>query len=118
MNTSDQSHQDTQSFLSFIAHKLKSLRTPHFIITFATIFLLTYVVLINFEANAGLMIGMFTFSQFMVIGIAYIVIRHGVYDGKSLGSDDEFGYEDYDHENKTYTRSLNKVMEQLKESKD
>jgi hypothetical protein len=118
MNTTEQSHQHTQSLLSYIAQKLKAMRTPYFIITFATIFLLTYVVLINFEANAGLMIGMFTFSQFMVIGIAYIVIRHGVYDGKSLDKDEEFGYEDFDHENSAYTRSLNKVMEQLKESQD
>lgn len=118
MNTTDQTHQNTQGILSLIAQKLKALRTPHFIITFATIFLLTYVVLINFEAHAGLMIGMFTFSQFMVIGLAYIVIRHGVYDGKSLDKNAEFGYEDYDHENSTYKRSLNDVMEQLKESKD
>lgn len=121
MNSSNQTHPsqtNTHHFKEGILNGLKQMRTPHFVIVFATIFLLVYVLLINLEANAGLVMGMFTFSQVMVIGLAYVVVRHGVYDGKNLSQDEEFGYEDYDHKNSTYTRSLSKVMEQLKESKD
>lgn len=121
MNYSNQSQTDKTIFQQaehLLVAGLKRMRTPHFMITFATIFLLIYVLFINLEANAGLIIGMFTFSQFMVVGLAYVVIRHGVFDGKKLKKDDEFGYEDYDHENRRFTRSVSDVMEQLKESKD
>ena len=121
MNYSDPSHTNEtllQRTEHALADGLKRMRTPHFVITFATIFLLTYVLFINLEANAGLVIGMFTFSQFMIVGLAYIVVRHGVFDGKELEKDDEFGYEDYDHERQRYTRSVGHVVDQLKESKD
>lgn len=121
MDSSNQSHQSYSQIHQFtqgLASLLKRMRTPHFVITFATIFLLVYVVLIHFEANAGLILGMFTFSQVMVIGLAYVVVRHGVFDGQELDKEEEFGYEDFDHENQEFTRSFGKVMDQLKESRD
>lgn len=118
MDNSGQSVSITYQLGSAIAGTLRKMRTPHFMITFATIFLLVYVALINFEANAGLVLGMFTFSQFMVVALAYIVVRHGVYDGKDFEEDQEFGYEDYNCETGEFTRSLRKVSEQLKDSQD
>lgn len=112
--TSSVSASNTDLLLGYW-HKI---RTPQFMLVFATLFLVLYILLINLEANAGLLISMFFFSQIMVIFFAWVVVRHGVFDGKELSKDDEFGYEDYDHEQDVFTRDLNKVYDQLRDSKD
>ncbi|MCH8557814.1 MAG: hypothetical protein LAT84_08330 [Balneolia bacterium] len=104
------------AFPEKLAQWWKKVRTPHFMLLFATLFLIAFVVLTYFEANAGLLISMFFFSQVMVIFFAWVVIRHGVFDGKDFEEGQEFGYEDYDTEEGHFTRSTGKVMNQLKDS--
>ncbi|AXJ01961.1 hypothetical protein CYPRO_2720 [Cyclonatronum proteinivorum] len=106
------------SFSDVISSYWHKIRTPQFMLLFATLFLVLYVLLINLEANAGLLISMFFFSQVMVIFFAWIVVRHGVFDGKELEKEDEFGYEDFDHEKEVFTRDLNQVYHQLRDSQD
>ncbi len=83
---------------------------------FATGFLVAFVVLTQTGASAGLIISMFFFSQIMVIFFAYVVVRHGVFDGKEFREDEEFGYEDYDCRNGKFTRTSGFVLNQLKDS--
>jgi len=116
-----QSSDQTQSgFIEQTADALsnfyKRIRTPHFMLLFATLFLVSFVVLSHFGANASLLISMFFFSQVMVIFFAWVVVRHGVFDGKDFEEGQEFGYEDYDVEKGHFTRSSGHVMEQLKDS--
>lgn len=113
-----QTAQVSESLSDVISAFWHKIRTPQFMLLFATAFLVLYVLLINLEANAGLLISMFFFSQVMVIFFAWIVVRHGVFDGKELEKDDEFGYEDFDHEQNVYTRDLSQVYRQLGDSKD
>jgi len=93
-----------------------TIRTPHFMLLFATGFLVAFVLLTQLEASASLLMPMFLFSQVMVILFAWIVVRHGVFDGKDFDENQEFGYEDYDVETGRFTRTTGEVMEQLKDS--
>ncbi|MCH8569286.1 MAG: hypothetical protein LAT67_13510 [Balneolales bacterium] len=119
MQTSGESSR-SQNYSSNVLRTLESIwlkvRTPHFMLFFSTAFLISFIILIQLEASATLLINMFFFSQIMVIFFAYVVVRHGVFDGKEFTKDDEFGYEDFDHKNNVYTRSSSSVINQLRDS--
>ena len=42
--------------------------------------------------------GLFLFSPIVVLYLVYSVLRYGVYSGKELDKDAEWGYEDVDRE--------------------
>lgn len=62
-------------------------------VTIATIYLIVYCELLQFESTENAAMLMLLFSPLVVIWMVYRVIRHGVYTGKDLGKD-EFGYAD------------------------
>ncbi|MFI5187257.1 MAG: hypothetical protein ACHQF0_11060 [Chitinophagales bacterium] len=70
------------------------LRKPGFAVAAVSIILLVYCVLINFNISLPLVYFIFCISPFLLIWMAYSVIRHGNYKGKELNEDEEWGYQD------------------------
>jgi hypothetical protein len=69
------------------------LRKDIFSVSFVSIYLLTYIVLLSFESTLPYAVGMLLFSPLMILWMVYTVLKHGKYGGKELGND-EFGYHD------------------------
>ena len=69
--------------------------------TFATIiasvFLLIYLVLINFEGPFTIIMAMFAISPLVLVLLAIAILKFGVYKGADLG-DREWGYQDFEPE--------------------
>ncbi|HEY1025521.1 MAG TPA: hypothetical protein VGE26_10175, partial [Sphingobacteriaceae bacterium] len=65
-----------------------------FSIAFVSIYLLIYLVLFNLDVPVYILFGMYLFSPFLVIWMVYTVIRYGIYTGRGLMDDEEWGYED------------------------
>jgi len=67
---------------------------------FATIFVTTYLVIYTLlhQSGASLKVlgAMFLASPFLVIWMAYTIIRYAPYNGKDLKEDEEWGYADKD----------------------
>jgi hypothetical protein len=65
---------------------------------FATILVTTYLVIytILHQAGASLNVlgGMFVLSPFLVIWMAYTILRYGTYNGRELKENEEWGYQD------------------------
>lgn len=59
----------------------------------ATVYLLVYCVLLQFNHTRNFGIGMFLFSPVLMGWTAYTVLKYGKYNGPELG-DEEFGYQD------------------------
>jgi hypothetical protein len=62
--------------------------------TIGTIYLITYTILFQLQAPLPLLGTMFLLSPIVVIWMAYTIIRHGSYQGKELGENEEWGYAD------------------------
>jgi len=116
MKTTDKAQSLWSSLWDGMLSTLHKMRTPFFMLVFATSFLIAFVVLGQFDTSANLLFALFLCAPILMVAFAYIVVRHGVFDGRELEEGEEFGYEDYDHENGRFTRSLGEVFEQLKDS--
>lgn len=68
----------------------------HSLITtaFASIYLLLYVVLLQFEAANNIASVLFFFSPLVLLFLAYSILRYGTYNGKEFTETDEWGYQD------------------------
>jgi hypothetical protein len=64
-----------------------------FSVSLVTGYLFIYCVLSQIEAAFQYTLLMFLFSPVLVIWMVYTVLKHGVYNGPSLGNK-EFGYQD------------------------
>lgn len=62
----------------------------------ASIFLLTYLLLEALEADFRWVLLMFVLSPFVVLWMAYMILKHGEFKGKELAADEEYGYGDKD----------------------
>jgi hypothetical protein len=60
-----------------------------------TAYLIFYIALLQNENTRGYALLMLAFSPLLIIGMAYVVLKYGKYDGPELGND-EFGYQDKD----------------------
>ena len=61
-------------------------------ILFASVYLLVFLLMLHTEFNTVVWT-LFLLSPFVVL---YMVIRYGVYSGRELDEDEEWGYEDVD----------------------
>jgi len=61
-----------------------------------SLYLLVYTVLFQTGASLKLLGCMFLLSPFLVIWMAYSILKYGTYNGKELSSDEEWGYQDKD----------------------
>jgi hypothetical protein len=72
------------------------LRKPSFAVTLTSVILFVYCLLII--RNSPLAYFIFSISPFLVLWTVYTVIRFGIFKGKELNNDEEWGYEDKNKE--------------------
>jgi len=70
------------------------MRNHKFSTAFATVYLLVYTLLFNLGVSFDVLSVMFLLSPFIVIWMAYTIIRYGKYDGRQLEENEEWGYQD------------------------
>lgn len=70
------------------------LKHPFIVTLFATVYLLVYVVLLQFNLASDLTWILFFFSPVLLVSLAYSIIRYGTYSGKELNENQEWGYSD------------------------
>jgi len=68
-------------------------RKPIFAVIVVSIVLIVYCVLLNTNAPLSISYFIFSISPFLLIWLAYTVLRFGVYEGKEL-DEEEWGYQD------------------------
>jgi predicted membrane chloride channel (bestrophin family) len=73
-------------------------RKPSFAVAVVSAILIIYCILINFEISLSIGYLIFGISPFLLIWLAYTIIRHGEYNGKELAEDEEWGYQDKNKE--------------------
>jgi hypothetical protein len=61
-----------------------------------TLYLVIYTLLHQSGASLQVLGIMFLLSPFLVIWMAYTILRHATYNGKELKEDEEWGYSDKD----------------------
>ena len=69
------------------------LRNDSFSAGVVTVYLLIYVVLLQFNHTQNFAFFMLLFSPLLICWMVYTILKHGKYHGKELGND-EFGYQD------------------------
>jgi hypothetical protein len=70
------------------------LRSAAFATTFVTLYLVIYTVLFHTGTSSAITSFMFTASPFLVIWMAYTIMKYGKYSGRELGEHEEWGYQD------------------------
>jgi len=73
---------------------LAMFRKPTFAVIVVSFILFTYCVLINSNAPLFIIYLIFAFSPFLLVWLAFTIIRFGNYEGKELDEGEEFGYQD------------------------
>jgi hypothetical protein len=73
---------------------MEILKNTTFAITSSTIFLVVYTLLHAWSIDIRIIVSLFAASPFVVIWMAYTIIKHGEYFGPELGKHQEFGYVD------------------------
>jgi hypothetical protein len=69
-------------------------KKPFFVIAIVSGILLVYCLFIGFNISLPVAYLIFSISPFLLIWLAYTVIRFGVYKGKEFQADEEWGYGD------------------------
>ncbi|UPK68553.1 hypothetical protein [Chitinophaga filiformis] len=59
-----------------------------------TVYLLVYCILLQIEHTQWIAVYMFIVSPFLVVWMVYTVLKYGVYTGRELAEDEEYGYQD------------------------
>lgn len=65
----------------------------------ATLYLLTFVLLLQFQVGMNLVYLMFFFSPLVILSLAWSILRHGRYTGNELTEHEQWGYQDKQHKN-------------------
>jgi hypothetical protein len=65
---------------------------------FGTLYLVVYTLLIRFEASFNTIAVMFLLSPFLVIWMAYNILKYGKFNGRELQENEEWGYSERSHE--------------------
>jgi len=73
-------------------------KKPSFVVAFVTGVLLLYCILIGFNLLLPIVNVVFASSPFLLLWMCYSIIRHGIYHGKELRENEEWGYQDKDKE--------------------
>lgn len=70
------------------------LKHPYISTLLATIYLFAYVVMLQFNLLPDVTMIMFFLSPFLLLTLAYSILRYGKYDGPELKDDEHWGYQD------------------------
>lgn len=65
-----------------------------FSVVFVTIYLVIYTLLYQSGASLKVLGTMFLLSPFLVVWMAYTILRYAPYNGRELKEDEEWGYQD------------------------
>ena len=81
--------------MKFVIDKLNRVmfRKPIFAVIIVSIILVAYCVLLNSDAPRSISFFIFSISPFLLIWLAYTVLRFGIYEGADLDKE-EWGYQD------------------------
>lgn len=71
------------------------MKNPKTAIILTTLYLVVYTLSGQLYPNLSLMLFMFSLSPVLLIWMVYTVLKYGVYSGKELKDNEEWGYEDY-----------------------
>ncbi len=74
------------------------LKHPYYTALFATLYLLVFVLLIQFQMWENLVYLLFFFSPLVVLSLAWSFLCHGKYNGRELSENEHWGYQDKTHE--------------------
>lgn len=80
------------------------LKNPGYITFISTLYAIIYVLVLQFERSSFLTLILFSLSPFIILWLAYTIIRYGSYQGKDLKQDEHWGYQD---ETEIYSSSAN-----------
>ncbi|HEX6915787.1 MAG TPA: hypothetical protein VF145_11130 [Chitinophagaceae bacterium] len=72
----------------------KPWQNHRFAVILVTLYLVIYTILHQIGASAVLLGGMFALSPFLVVWMAYTILRHAPYNGGELAEGEEWGYQD------------------------
>ena len=70
------------------------IRKPSFAVAVVSVILVVYCVFIGFHIFLPVAFFIFAASPFLLIWLMYTIIRLGVFDGRELRADEEWGYQD------------------------
>jgi hypothetical protein len=70
------------------------MRNYKFATFFVTAYLVIYTLLSQLGASLDVVTLMFCLSPFLVIWMAYSILKYASFEGKELGEDEEWGYSD------------------------
>jgi len=74
---------------------MKSFWRDHKLVTIlVSLYLITYTILHQAGASLQVLGIMFLLSPFLVIWMAYSILKYGSYNGRELNADEEWGYQD------------------------
>lgn len=74
-------------------------RSSSFSVAATSLYLLVYLILLHVAVPLQLLLLMLTISPVLILWMVYTVLKHGVYTGRELEDDEEWGYEDRKKEN-------------------
>ena len=61
---------------------------------FVTLYLVVYTVLLKLDVSINISLLMFSISPFLVIWMAYTILKNAPYHGRELKENEEWGYQD------------------------
>ena len=61
---------------------------------FVTLYLVVYTVMLRLEVSITVSLLMFSISPFLVVWMAYTILKYAPYQGRELKEDEEYGYQD------------------------
>ena len=70
------------------------LKHPYILAILLTFYLLAYVVMLQLNILPNVTMIMFFLSPFLIITLAYSILRYGTYGGPELKDDEQWGYQD------------------------
>ncbi|MEJ8843224.1 hypothetical protein WG954_12615 [Lacibacter sp. H375] len=70
------------------------LKRPYTLAALATSYLVAYVVMLQLNILPNVTMIMFFLSPFLVLTLAYSILRYGHYNGKDLKDNEHWGYQD------------------------
>lgn len=70
------------------------LKRPDILAVLLTFYLLAYVVMLQLNILPNVTMIMFSLSPFLVLALAFSILRYGNYDGKDLEESEQWGYQD------------------------
>lgn len=70
------------------------MKNYRFSTAFVTTYLVVYTILFHLDVSMPVLLLMFAISPFLVLWMVITILKYGVYNGRELGENEEWGYQD------------------------